>query len=151
MARLYSRKKGKSGSKRPLQRVAPAWMAHDKNVVEQLIIKLAKSRTPPAHIGTILRDTYGIPDIKAATGKRVLSHLKSNNITPNLPEDLTSLIKRDIIIMKHLESHKKDIPSRRGLQLTESKILRLSTYYKKKGVLPPEWTYDRSKAKLLVE
>lgn len=151
MARIYSKKKGKSGSKRPLPRSKPSWVPHDKKVVEQLITKIAKSRAPPSSIGLILRDTYGVPDVKALTGKRITAHLKEQNILPALPEDLTSLIKKDIVIMKHLEGHKKDIPSLRGLQLTESKIGRLASYYKRTGKLPEHWTFDRTKAKLLIE
>lgn len=151
MARIYSRRKGKSRSKRPIKRVKPSWVAHDAKVVEQLVVKLAKSGKTAAEIGLILRDSYGIPDVKAITKKRIMHVLKENKLSPNIPYDLKSLIKKDIVIMKHLEINKHDMTARRGLILTESKIKRLAKYYKSKKVLPENWIYDRSKAKVLVE
>ena len=53
-------------------------------------------------------------------------------------------------LRKHLEKNKKDYSSKRGLELTESKIRRLVKYYKKRKVLPEDWKYDPEKAKLLV-
>lgn len=114
-------------------------------------MKLVKQRLPASQIGLILRDSYGIPDVKAVTGKRIHQILVENTLAPKLPEDLMALIKRDITIMKHLEMNKKDKPSLRGLQLTESKIGRLATYYKRVGTLPADWAFDRTKAKLLID
>ncbi|MEK6861018.1 MAG: 30S ribosomal protein S15 [Nanoarchaeota archaeon] len=151
MARIYSRKKGKSGSKRPIKRVKPSWVAHDAKVVEQLVVKLAKTGKTAAEIGLILRDSYGIPDVKAITKKRIIQILKDNKLTPNIPYDLKALIRKDIAIMKHLEANKHDMPAHRGLILTESKIHRLIKYYKDKRILPESWAYDRKKAKVLAE
>ena len=151
MARIYSRKKGKSRSKRPAKRVKPNWVGYDKKVVEQLIVKLGKARMSAAQVGLTLRDSYGIPDVKAITGKRIEQVFIENGITHKLPEDLIALIKRDITIMKHLDMHKKDGPSLRGLILTESKIGRLANYYKRTKKLPEDWKFDRTKAKLLIE
>lgn len=151
MARIYSKKKGKSASKRPVERTPPSWLGYDAKVVEQLVVKLAKTGVPASQIGIVLRDSYGIPDVKAVTRKRITALLKEQNLLPKLPEDLTALIKKDIVLMKHLDVHKKDIPSRRGLSLTESKIGRLASYYKRVGKLPTDWVYDRTKARLLIE
>lgn len=54
MARIYSRKKGKSGSKRPIKRVKPSWVSYDAKVVEQLVVKLAKAGKTAAEIGLML-------------------------------------------------------------------------------------------------
>jgi small subunit ribosomal protein S15 len=151
MARMYSKKKGKSRSKRPFKRVKPSWVSHDAKVVEQLVTKVAKNNPTSAKIGLVLRDSYGIPDVKAATGKRIHTILTEHKLAHRLPEDLAALIRRDINIVKHLEGHKKDGPSVRGLHLTESKINRLAKYYKRVGKLPVDWTFDRAKAKLLLE
>ena len=43
------------------------------------------------------------------------------------------------------------MPTRRGLLLTESKIKRLTKYYKRIGKLPADWTYSRENIKLLLE
>lgn len=151
MARIYSRKKGKSGSKRPIKRIKPSWVSYDTKIVEQLVVKLSKAGKSAAEIGLILRDTYGIPDVKGITKKRIGDILKENNLTPNLPYDLKALIMKDISIMKHLETNKHDMSAQRGLILTESKIKRLAGYYKNKKILPQNWVYDRSRAKVLAE
>ncbi len=151
MARIYSKKKGRSRSKRPARRIKPSWVGYDAKVVEQLVLKVGKTGLTAGQIGLVLRDSYGIPDVKAITGKRISTILLENNMTHKLPDDLVALIKRDINIMKHVDMHKKDGPSLRGLTLTESKIGRLAKYYKRIGKLPQDWKFDRAKAKLLLE
>jgi len=151
MARLYSRRKGKHGSTRPAKRTTPGWVSHEPKVVEQLIVKLAKTGHTAAYIGIMLRDTYGIPDVKPLMKKKISAILKEHNLQPKVPEDLRALIQKDITLTKHLETNRKDQPSHRGQILTESKIQRLSRYYKERGVLPADWVYDRTKAKLLIE
>lgn len=148
---MYSRKKGKSGSTKPLKKTKPAWVRYGSKEVEQLVVKLAKQEVKPSQIGIILRDSYGIPDIKTITKKSITKILEENKVLPHMPEDLTSLIKKQIKITKHLEKNHKDMPSKRGLQLTESKIRRLVKYYKKTGKLPKAWVYDRNKADLLLK
>ena len=111
---------------------------------------LAKSGNSTAKIGSALRDSYGIPDVKKHTGKTVLKIMKENKLSPKLPEDLTNLIKRQLAILKHLESNKQDKPASRGLTLTESKIRRLSKYYKRKGVLPKDWQYNKENIKISI-
>ncbi len=151
MARLYSRKKGKSGSKRPSPRVKPVWVTYDEKTVEQLVVKLAKTGKTASVIGIELRDMYGIPDVKAITKKSIVALLREHNLQGKLPDDLKALIKTDIALMKHLETNKKDMPAQRGLRLSESKIGRLVKYYKRTAVLVSDWKYDRSKAKILIE
>ena len=151
MARLYSKKKGKSGSKKPEKKTKPIWVTHDAHVVEQLIVKLGKQRFSPSMVGLMLRDSYGVPDVRAVTGKRLSVIMKEHQVARKIPADLAALIERSITIMKHLEAHAHDMPAQRGLKLTENKIKRLVTYYKKTGQLPYDWTYEPEKAKLLVE
>ncbi len=150
MARMHSRDKGKSGSKKPLSKSPPTWMSYKKDTVEQLITKLAKQGLNSSTIGLILRDTYGIPDTEIVTGKKISKILKEQKLSPELPEDLQNLIKKQVKITKHLEGNKKDMSSKRGLQLTESKIRRLVKYYKVKGTLPKGWKFDASRARLIV-
>lgn len=148
---MYSKKKGKSGSKKPVKKTKQSWIRYDTKEVEQLILKLARAGKTASQIGLILRDRYGIPNVNAIVKKKITKVLEENNLKPKLPEDLLALIKKSIRLMKHLEINKKDMPVRRGLQLTESKIKRLSKYYKKINRLPKEWKYSREKAKLLIE
>ncbi len=151
MARQYSRRKGKSGSKKPLKIVKKSWLRYSDKEIEALVVRLFNQGNKASLIGMILRDVYGVPDIKTVTEKSVTQILKENNLERKLPEDLTALILKDIIIMKHLEKNKKDMPSKRGLILTESKIKKLAKYYKKIGRLPQEWVFNRENAKLLLE
>ncbi len=147
---MHSRKKGQSGSTKPVVKGKTSWLGYKPKEVEKLVLKLAKSDNTTSQIGIILRDTYGIPDVKAVTKKKITQILVENKLKPKLPEDFTALIKKHIQLMKHLESNKQDQTGKRGLLLTESKIKRLTKYYKKTGVLPKDWRYDKSKAKLLV-
>ncbi len=151
MARMYSRRRGNSGSKKPIKKSQPSWVRYKPKEVELLIQKLSKEDKSTSQIGIYLRDVYGIPDVKVLTGKRVSKILVERGINPEVPEDLMSLIKRAVMIRKHLEENHKDYTAKRGLQLTESKIGRLSKYYKNRGRLPEKWNYDPKTAKLLVE
>lgn len=151
MARMHSGKKGKSGSKKPVKQTKKSWFRYDAKEVEQLIVKLAKLGKTSSEIGIILRDTYGVPDTRCIVKKNITKILEDNKLKPKLPEDLVALIKKDIRLTKHLDSHKGDMSVKRGLQLTESKINRLAKYYKRTNKLPSDWAYDRKKAKLLIE
>ncbi len=151
MARMYSRKKGKSGSTRPEERKKQPWVKYSAKEVEALVVKLAKAEKKPSEIGLILRDAYGIPDVKTITNKKISQILKENKLEPELPEDLLSLIRKHIKIVAHRENNKQDMTAKRGLQLTDSKINRLIKYYKKTNRLPKDWKFDRSKAKLLID
>ena len=68
MAKMYSRKRGKAGSSKPVDKAVPSWVSYKPNEVEQLIVKLARKEKTSSEIGMILRDTYGIPDVKALLG-----------------------------------------------------------------------------------
>ena len=70
MARLYSRKKGKSGSTKPVKKVKPLWLRYGEKEIEQLIIKLAKQGLTKSQIGLSLRDTYGVQAFKTFSRKR---------------------------------------------------------------------------------
>nr|MBI4156186.1 30S ribosomal protein S15 [Candidatus Woesearchaeota archaeon] len=149
MARMHSGKKGKSGSTKPHNK-KNTWIRYTAKEAEQLIIKLAKAGNSKSVIGLTLRDSYGIPDTKTLTKKTIGEILEENKLSTELPEDFIALIKREIEIAKHMEKNKKDFVAKRGLQLTESKIKRLTKYYKRVGKLPEDWKYDREKVKLLV-
>lgn len=148
---MHSRKKGKAGSTKPTTPSTPSWVTYKPQEIEQLVIKLAKGEKSPSQIGMILRDSYGIPDVKTITKKTVMQILNENKAAPKLPEDLLSLIKRYIAITKHLEKNHKDQGAVRGAHLTTSKINRLVKYYKRKKVLAADWRFEPSKAKLLLE
>src|SRR3990167_4592722 len=114
MARMYSRKRGKSRSKKPS--VAAQWVEYKGEEVEKLILKLAKDRNSSARIGLILRDQYGIPSVKHVTEKTVLRIMRENNVAPKIPEDLMNLLKKSVTLSNHMRTHKKDATSKRGLE-----------------------------------
>ena len=151
MARIYSRKKGKSGSKKPVVRKAKKWTKFKKKEIDDSVVQMSKERKTSAQIGTILRDSYGIPDVKAATGKKMNQILKENKVYPELPEDMMSLLRRAVNLRKHLEKNKPDKHSKKGLENLESKIRRLGKYYVRKSELPKGWKYSPEKAKLIVQ
>lgn len=150
MARMYSRKRGRSGSTRPADRKTQ-WVKHKPKEVEEIILKLAKKGQQSAVIGVILRDQYGIPSVKALTGKTVAQIMKEGEAYPKFPEDMFNMLKKAVELRLHMDKNKKDYTSKRGLELTESKIRRLADYYKKQGLVPQDWRYDPEKAKLLVK
>ena len=152
MARIHARRKGKSGSTRPIERKQhPQWSSLNPREVESRVIELAKTGKSSGEIGLILRDQYAVPDIKLATGKKILKILEANNIKSDIPEDLRNLIRTALQLKKHLDINKKDIKNKRNLQLTESKIRRLTKYYHSKNRLPKDWKYSPEQAKLMFE
>jgi len=151
MARVYSRKKGKSGSKRPIVRKAKKWTKLKKAEIEELIVKLAKERKTSAQIGLALRDGHGVPDVKAAVGKSVSRIMREGGAYPEFPEDMMSLLRKSVSLRKHLETHKPDKHSKRGLENLESKIRRLGKYYVRTGSMPKGWKYSPEETKLLVQ
>ena len=151
MARMHSRKKGKSGSTRPAVLKKPSWLSLKPKEVEMLVIKQAKEGKTASQIGIMLRDEYGVPSIKLVTGKSISTILKDKKLQQELPEDIMALMRKAVLIRKHMSENKKDMPGKRGLQLTESKIMRLAKYYKGTGRLPADWKYDPERIKLLIE
>jgi len=151
MARMHSGSKGKSGSKKPIDKTVPAWTTHKPKEVEMLVVKFAKSGMSASQIGIMLRDTYGIPSVHALAGKSINSILAEKELSPELPEDLNALIKKNIAVRKHLEANKVDRTAKRGLQLTEAKINRLIRYYKQTGKLSADWKFDPSRAAMYLE
>lgn len=150
MARIYSRKRGKSGSKKPPIKRAIRLTKTDKKKIEDLVVKLTSEGTNTPKIGTILRDKYGIGDVKHATGKTISQIMKERRVYPELPEDLMNLLRKAVNLRNHLERNKADKHSKKGLENLESKIRRLGKYYVRKKVLPPDWKYNPEQAKLIV-
>ena len=133
--------KGRSHSIRPVSKRPPVWCRYKPEEVEAFVIKLAKEGHPPSRIGVLLRDQYGIPLAKHILGKSVSQILREQGLAPSLPEDLENLLKKATNLHAHLEKNRKDLHNKRALQITEAKIYRLARYYKRTGVLPPDWKY----------
>ncbi len=150
MAKMHSRKKGSSRSRPPAVAKAPAWSDVSKEELEKTIMKLHESGMAPSRIGLTLRDQYGVPSTKLVLGKSVTEFLKDRNVLPDLPEDLTNLMRKALHVRKHINANKKDVHNKRALQLTENKVRRLVKYYHDSGRLAPEWAYSPQTAEILI-
>ena len=129
----------------------PEWVTYSDEEIEEMILKFTREGKSTSEIGIILRDTYGIPSVKDVTGERINQILKRNGQAKEYPEDLMNLIKRAVNIRDHLEENPKDLHSKRGLTIIESRIRKLGSYYVNDGVLPEGWRYDPQEAALLVK
>lgn len=141
-----ARQKGKSSSTKPLSNKPPSWVMHGSKETIILVKKLAKQGHPPSKIGLILRDNYGIPDVKAVTGKSISKLIEKEE----LPEDLINIIKRLIQLKKHLEKNKKDKHSKKSFETASARIRIMIKYYKKIGKLPEDWKFKLEEAEKLI-
>lgn len=139
---MPKQERGKSHQVRPVSKRPPNWCKYQPEEVESLVIKLAKAGNSPSRIGTILRDQHSIPLVKPITGRTVTKILKDAELAPTVPEDLGSLLKKAQSLAVHLEKNKTDLVNKRSMQVIEAKIHKLSRYYKREGVLPPNWKYE---------
>ncbi|MBI4015996.1 MAG: 30S ribosomal protein S15 [Candidatus Aenigmarchaeota archaeon] len=149
MARIYAKKSGKSGSKKPL--IPAQWVTYTGDEVERLVVKLGKDGVQAAQIGLTLRDQYGIPSVRAVTKKTIMGILEGNGMKKAVPDELFNLLKRAVNLRKHLGNNKRDSHSKRALELLESRIRRVAKYYIANERLPESWKYNAEQAKLLVE
>ena len=94
MSRIHSKRKGKSGSKRPQLSENPEWVPLQPSEIEERVLQMANEGMRPAMIGLRLRDQYGIPDVKLACGKTITQILKAKGVTSQIPEDLAALMRR---------------------------------------------------------
>ncbi len=141
MSRMHAHTHGKSHSVRPVSINVPNWLTQDYAQVSSLILQLSKEGLSTSEIGVRLRDQHGIPLAKPIIGKSVTKILNDNGILREMPEDLDQLVKKALGLQKHLRSHNTDHRNVRSLELIESKIHRLSRYYKENGKLRKNWKY----------
>ena len=150
MARMYTRRKGKSGSTKPIRTDVPEWSNTNKEEIEETIKQLAIQGKSSSEIGMILRDRHGVPDVTLVTGKKIVGIMKENDVAPKLPEDIYNLIVKVLELKKHMDKNHKDVHNKRSLNLMESKIRRLGKYYSRKGLIPTGWKYSLQRAELLI-
>lgn len=150
MARMHTRRKGKSRSTKPLRTEKPVWVTLSAGEIEKRAVELVRQGNSTSKTGLILRDMYGVPDIKLSTGKKLGKILKENNAVPPLPEDFTNLIVKALKLRKHLSNNAKDNHNKRSLNNIESKIRRIGKYYIRSGALPQDWKYVPETAERLI-
>src|SRR3989344_347973 len=88
MAKMHSRARGKSGSKKPVSSQSKSWVSYSASEVEQLVVKLSKSGKSTAQVGLVLRDSYGIPDrrgllLTTSKIRRLIKYYIRENVLPN--------------------------------------------------------------------
>lgn len=147
---MYSKGKGIARRCLPYRKAAPSWVRISTNDLVDQIIKLSKKGFTPSQIGVTLRDSHGVPQVKAITGSKILRILKKSGLSPKIPEDLYFLIKKALAIRKHLEKFRKDRDAKFRLIMVESRIHRLARYYRNVKSLPPTWRYSSKKADTLI-
>jgi small subunit ribosomal protein S15 len=147
---MHARRRGTSGSVRPYRKEVPAWSNSDVREIEKVIREFRKQGRSASEIGLVLRDKYGVPDVKLVMGKRLGTILSEMGMEAKLPEDLANLIRKALGLRKHLADNKNDLHNKRQLQLTESKVRRLAKYYVRAGTLPQDWAYKAESAEILL-
>ncbi|MHB1440577.1 MAG: 30S ribosomal protein S15 [Cuniculiplasma sp.] len=143
MARMHTRKKGKSGSKNSFYGVDHNWVQQSPKELEEIIIQMRKDGLTGSQIGIKLRDSYGIPRVKSVMHSKMGDILSKNNLSSEVPEDLMSLINRYKKVSAHMLLNKKDLSNGRKRALIMSKMLRLVRYYKETGHLKHEWELNK--------
>ncbi len=150
MAKLHSKKRGKSGSKRPNRKSSkPEFVELSPEEAKDIVRKLYRQGHSTAEIGLILRDQYGVPSFKGLTGVSMVAFLREEKLY-KYPEDLLNLLKKAVRMHHHLNQAKKDVHNKVKYQHVLSKIHRLAKYYKDKGFLPSTWKYSPEEAEALV-
>lgn len=145
---MHSRKHGQSGSKKP-EKKRHGWLMYEPAEIEKLIVKLAKEGNQNSKIGMILRDQYGVADVRSLNMK--ISKISEKEVKKEVPDDMYNLIKRAVMLRRHLNANHHDAKALHGLELMESKIRRLGKYYARTGRLAKNWKYSAEEAKLLVK
>ncbi|HKR73161.1 MAG TPA: 30S ribosomal protein S15 [Candidatus Nitrosocosmicus sp.] len=147
MARTHAHTHGKSHSIRPTSKNAPSWTIEGQQIIKS-IVDFGKDGMSASEIGLRLRDEFAVPLVKPIIGKTITQILEENEIKRAMPEDLEKLVRKALGLQKHLNVHNSDKRNVRSLELIESKIHRLSRYYKRVGKVSKDWKYASVIAKL---
>jgi len=134
-------RRGKSHSRRPISKRAPAWCKYSPEEVEAFVIKLAKEGNPQSKIGIILRDQYGIPLVKPIVGKSVTEIMEDAGMAVGIPEDLSNMVQKATTLQRHLAKNKSDAVNKRAEELIVSKVNRLAKYHRANKDVPDDWKY----------
>ena len=139
---MHAHTHGESHSTRPTSKSVPSWVSISHSDLESVIMKMYKEDGLNAsQIGIILRDVHGIPLVKPILGKTIIDVLREGGVRQDMPEDLDRLVRKALGLQRHLRTHNSDRRNIRSLELIESKIHRLSRYYKKKDKIDKNWKY----------
>ena len=107
-----------------------------KEQIEEMIAKLSKQELTAAKIGLELKKE-GV----YVKGEKISKILEKLGMKKPVPDDLADLVMKAESLKKHRIKNKKDMVAKRGLQIIEARIRKLSFYYKEKKKLPSNWAY----------
>jgi small subunit ribosomal protein S15 len=150
MAKMHSKKRGKSRRKRQKLRELPAWADANVDEIKEAVRKLSKQGMKPSDIGLVLRDSYAVPSFKLLTGKTLMQFLREEKLYTRLPEDFLQLITKATRLWAHLKNNRKDALNKVKYGHVVAKINRLTKYYTRRKVLEKGWKYTPESAALLV-
>jgi ribosomal protein S15P/S13E len=103
--------------------------------LEKLVLELSKTLNP-SQIGNKIKSEYGVT-VKKVSGK--MGKLLSKGKSQKFPEDLQRLVDKMKKLKAHVAKNHNDKKVSRSVHITEGKIRRLATYYKKKDKIPQDW------------
>lgn len=103
----------------------PIWLKYTKEEIKAIILKLSNKELTAEKIGLILKDQYGIPNVK-------LYNLKIKEIMGDKFSEpsIINLEKRMKRIIKHFSSNKQDKKAGRSLIIVKSKLKKKKDYQK---------------------
>ena len=144
---------GKAKSRKPEVEIGvrPQDLELTNEQVEEIIVGYAKQNMHQAQIGQALKDKHGVKYVKQVFGKRLGVILKTKGFATGFPQDFLDLIKKAVTMRSHLAKNHRDTYNNTRLKRVESKIWRLTKYYKSAGRIPQEWKYEPERAALLIK
>jgi small subunit ribosomal protein S15 len=119
----------------------------NKEKINDIIKDLWNKGFTPSLIGKRIKEEFGVK-VKDITGKKLTRYAKELGLKLEIPEELIYLFKKVNRMVKHLETNRKDIVTKKSLEELESRIKSLIKYYKKKKKLPESFEYSRDIAKM---
>lgn len=139
---MHKEAHGSSGSSKPVEKGNPNWVEFEEDEIIEIILELREEGYGPAQIGLRLRDQYGIPSVKQATGKKLTEILEEEDEAPDMPEDLKNLIEKAESIQDHMSENPSDEQAQRQLELTKAKVRKVADYHRENGNIPEDWEYE---------
>ena len=143
MAKMHTRKKGRSGSRNTFYGMKHNWIQMSQIELEEAVVHMRKEGLTASMIGIRLRDLYGVPKLKYVNKKKIGDVLAENKIAPEVPEDLMGLISKYKKVSKHISLNRNDLNNNRRKSLIMAKMLRLVRYYKRTGRLSKGWELNK--------
>ncbi|MGI0141786.1 MAG: 30S ribosomal protein S15 [Candidatus Micrarchaeales archaeon] len=153
MARMHTGGHGKAKSRKPEVVIGkmPEDLKLTKAQIEDIVVGYAKQNMHQAQIGQMLKEKHGVKYVKQVFGKRLGEILTEKGVKTQFPQDFLDLIKKAVIMRTHITKNHKDVYNTARLKRVESKIWRLTKYYKRVGVIPEDWKYAPEQAALLIK